>query len=818
MKIHVKKICMIITLAFAVISAALIAGIFNAAAAEPITGKRLLPVSELETVKLINPQGVSYSDDNYAVIHNGNHIMTRINGEIKDVELKNDQFGNLTIPTQIKFFGERVFFVCDNRICELKETADGEYTALKDSENEDVRCTSYDISGNTLVANTTGSNVKVYSLTQNKITLVTQKTNPNVDENKPITLNGKSIFFISSKPNYYPSSYDFALTETKELCKTSVNAGSMIANDEYLYYAESGYIFRTPVDGGEPVNITPSADVFDLGKIISPTGLCFKGENLLISDASLNAVQEFRISDGKLEFTGFAIAGGKTAYNRVGTVKDMDKYGNRVAALSDEKLTVITVTEEFDGYDRSFFENLFVGERIECFALGKNTVAAAQSNRVVIKTLGFSDLAEEIEFGSVTEEVKDLYYQSGKYYALTFNGLKYAYYTFTEAGGEPEKLGETIDSAACISADVFGNVTLSDASEGFIKTAHDLKRAFGLKSDGKLYYKSDDGTWQETGLEGVTAFALNFDKKEVYYSTDQAEYLYETAELGNLAVSSVKTPSDYALSGKTATAAGDYYKIIKIKDGEKNVNLYGYATSGSSVEFTDFAEKEDEYVYVAKDEPTGLYFLAGKNGTVLAHDVQTTTENRAFTPASKNIYVTTGVHAYYYPIITKNNIYALNDGTTSVIFKKNVRLTAEKRITVLGKDFYYAETSFPTGETIKFFIPADFTVDELSADRKYAEYTIEKVKKTAVFKDAALSEELAILEKNSPIRLISTEKGICKIAFLNDGEWTEGYIKASAVTDESSIAVRNVLIVLAAIACACGSATYFILRKRTQSD
>ena len=55
---------------------------------------------------------------------------------------------------------------------------------------------------------------------------------------------------------------------------------------------------------------------------------------------------------------------------------------------------------------------------------------------------------------------------------------------------------------------MFGNVTLSDASEGFIKTAHDLKRAFGLKSDGKLYYKSDDGTWQETGLEGVTAFAL----------------------------------------------------------------------------------------------------------------------------------------------------------------------------------------------------------------------------------------------------------------------------------------------------------------------
>jgi len=818
MKTHVKKLCMIITLAFAMLSAAMTAGLFNADAAEPITGKRILPVSELETVNLINPQGVSYDGDNYAVIHNGNHIMTRINGVIEDVELDNDQYGNRTIPTQIKFFGERVFFVYDNRICELKETEERNYSAIKDSKNEDIRCTFYDISGSTLVANTTGSNVKVYSVTQEGITPVTSKTNQNVDENKPITLNGKSIFFISSKPNYYPSSYDFGLTETKELCKTSVNAGAMIANDEYLYYAESGYIFRIPVDGGEPENVTPTADAFDLGKILSPTGLCFKGENLLISDASLGAVQEFRIADGKLEFTGFAIAGGKTAYNRVGTVKDMDKYGNRVAALSDEKLTIITVSEGFDGYDRAYFENLFIGESVECFALGKNTVAAAQDSRVVIKTLGASDLTREIKFGSVTEEAKDLYYQSGKYYALTFNGFKYAYYSFTEADGEPEKLGETTDTTACISTDVFGNVTLSDASEGFIKTAHDLKRAFGLKTDGKLYYKSDDGTWQETGVEGVTAFALSFDKKEVYYSTEQAEYLYETAELNNLAISSVKTPSDYALNGKTANAAGDYYKIIKIKDGEKNVNVYGYVTNGASVEFTDFAEKEDEYVYVAKDEPTGLYFLAGKNGAVLVHDVQTTTEDRAFTPASKKIYVTTGVHAYYYPIITKNNIYALNDGESPVTFRKNAELTAEKRITVLGKDFYYAEASSPTGETIKFFIPADFTVDELSADRKYAEYTIEKVKKTTVYKDAALSEELVTLEKNSQVRLISTEKGICKIAFLNDGEWTEGYIKASAVIDEGSIAVRNVLIVLAVIACACGSATYFILRKRTQSE
>lgn len=818
MKTHVKKICIIITLAFAMIFAAATAGIFNASAVEPITGKRILPVSELETFTLLNPQGVSYDGDNYAVIHNGNHIMTRINGVIEDVELKNDQFGNRTIPTQIKFFGKRVFFVCDNRICELGKNADGEYSAIKDSENEDIRCTSYDISGNTLVANTTGSNVKVYSVTQEAITLVTQKTNPNVDENKPVTLNGKSIFFISSKPNYYPSSYDFNLTETKELCRTSVNASSMIANDEYLYYAESGYIFRIPVDGGEPENITPTADEFDLGKILSPTGLCFKGENLLISDSTLGAVQEFRISDGKLEFTGFAIAGGKTAYNRVGTVKEVDKYGNRVAALSDDKLTIITITEEFDGYDKSFFENLFVGESVECFALGKNTVAAAQSNRVVIKTLGNSELTEESEFGSVTEEVKDLYYQSGKYYALTFNGFKYAYYTFAEAGGEPEKLGETIDSAACISADVFGNVYLPNASEGFIKTAHDLKRAFGLKTDGKLYYTGDDGTWQETGLEGVTAFALNFDKKEVYYATDRAEYLYETTELNNLAVSSVKTPSDYALSGKTANAAGDTYKIVKIKDGEKNVNVYGYVTNGNSVEFTDFAEKEDEYVYISKDEPTGLYFLAGKNGAVLAHEVQTTTEHRAFESANKKIYVTTGVHAYFYPIITKNNVYTLNDGTDFVTFRKNAELTAEKRITVLGKDFYYAQTSSPTGETIKFFIPADFTVDELSADRKYAEYTIEKVKKTTVYKDAALSEEMVSLEKDNQVRLISKENGVCKIAFLKDGEWTEGYIKASAVIDEGSIAVRNVLIVLAVITCACGSATYFILRKRTQSE
>ncbi len=791
-------------------------------ATTPVSGETLLPVSEVETFALDSPQSVSYDDGNYAVIHGSNRIMTYIDGVISDITLKlaNSDLGKPTIPTQIRIYGKEIFFVSDNRICRLVGS-DGDYSALKDIKGEDIRCIFYDISDNYLIANTTGSSIKVYSITESDtdgsliFEMIQNKEKLQIDENKPIAIYGDKIFAIGPSPSNYPLYYNISLSSMNELCQSSVNAVAMIADSDYLYYIESGGVFKIHVNGGEKINVTPSCENFDLGKLIAPSGLSFKKGNLLISDSSLDAVQEFTADEnGTLQFTGFAIASGKTAYNRIGTAIDSDRYGNRMAVLSDKKLTVITLNELFNGYNPLSFENLFINKDATCFALGKNTVVIAIPDGLFIKKLG-SDLPEEKLQLDDIGEVIDVSYQSGYYYALAFDGLRYTYYKISETTGTCVKEGERTEAANCIAADVFGNILITNEDDGFIKIAYDLKTAFGLKTDGKLYYLDTNGKWQQTGLENLSSFALSFDKKEVYYTTE-SERLYKTLSLDNIAIDSIVAPSDYKLNGTSATLVGNTYKIYSVKENQSNVNVYGFTIKDGSLTFTDFVDAEEEYVYISRDTLSNLYFLAGRNGPVLISGAQLDAESRELEDIDKDVYVTTGVHAYYYPIMTKPNptIYSLIDGENEVTFKKNVDIYAFKKITVLGRSFYYAEKKTENGDIINFFIPTDFTVDTLSSDLKHVDYTLERVKATAVYFDEELSDKIADLSAETQVRLISKNKDVCKIVYYSDGAWTEGYIKESSIINDSTTAIRNVLIVLALITCVCGSATYFILRRK----
>ena len=128
---------------------------------------------------------------------------------------------------------------------------------------------------------------------------------------------------------------------------------------------------------------------------------------------------------------------------------------------------------------------------------------------------------------------------------------------------------------------------------------------------------------------------------------------------------------------------------------------------------------------------------------------------------------------------------------------------------MLDKEFYLAKNN-----ATYFYIPSDFTVDELAEDYKYADYKTEKVKKTVVYKNASLGRKIAELDENQTVRVLSEKNGVAEILFNVGDGWEKGYVKANAIINESQIAVRNILIVLALIACVCGSVTYFVLRKK----
>ena len=62
--------------------------------------------------------------------------------------------------------------------------------------------------------------------------------------------------------------------------------------------------------------------------------------------------------------------------------------------------------------------------------------------------------------------------------------------------------------------------------------------------------------------------------------------------------------------------------------------------------------------------------------------------------------------------------------------------------------------------------------------------------------------------------LSKIENGVAFLGVEIDGVWEYGYMDAKLFESSAAITVRNVLIVLAAIGCLCGSTTYFILRKK----
>lgn len=767
--------------------------------AESGSSSRITPVSDIEVHSLTTPQNVFCYNDIIAINQNSASLLV-FDGE-KELDVSSLSFTDLST---IKMVNANYIYAADNgsiyRLT-LSDSTVSNKEPLKNSTTTENIGSDFDYNGNYLIANN-AQQIIIYTLNDTTATQINNFTSKN---KSPIAINSdNSIFYLDTDSNLCKSNIDN--TEIK-IIRKNVAITKMIADTDYIYYIEGTEVFRISTNAvatDSPQNITITDSDFDLGKLVAPTGLCFKESNIFVTDTNLNAIQEFRVTADSVEFTGFAIAKDKTAYNRLGSIKDVDRYGDRVAVLSDKKITVMTVDDSFDGYDKSHFSNLFVGSAVSYFALGKNSLLALDNETLVATTL--NNGATNTITLSVSGNIKDIVYQSGCYYVAIYDGTT-RFFKILESDFSFSEYGDAVANAmTAMAVDVFGNIITLN---GYNKVATDLKgNIYALSTDNTLYKKSGENMTATTLVE-VSAFAMQFDKKDVYYANGNADYLFLTKTLDNVAISSLSLPDNYTVQGESVDISDDSVKIYKIKTDEKNVNVYSFTyDENKSLSFVDFATQESEYYPIAISG--GMVFLAGNGGVVMIDENQLTIETRAFESVDKDVYVTTGVHAYYLPVITKTNLYVIKKDNTEVIFKKDDKIAVSKKITVADRTFYLA-----TANSITFYVPAEFTVDELSKDYKYDEFVWGKVKKTtAVYAEESLSNQSYELAKDTSIKLISKNNGVYKIAYKVNGDWVEGYIKSSAIKDEAGTTVRNVLMVLATIACLCGSITYFLLRKK----
>lgn len=813
-----------------------------------------LPKSELEYRELNSPIDV-YSDESItAIIERSDQSLT----VFKDGKFKKTSL-DFTDLHQVKKLDDNNLLVSDGVLYTITlDTLQKEpFTYNNGGTDEPVDATFFDFNGKYLVKvyNTV---VVIYKI-ENSVP-VSKSTIENCTK-APVAINENDDIFFVQNNNLCSLSLNAPFMSAPDVLLQDTVPSHMIAKENFVYYILNKNIYKLNILDKTVTNLAVVGDKnYELGNIKTPTSISFNGNNLLITDGEINAIQEFRIDGDNLVFTGFAIAKGKTAFNRISnTAIEIAKYNKTTAILDSDSLLVVNIEDNFNAHDTSNFKDFsydFLGFNEydnKDFALGNNTILLSYKHNSSLSELKLLNLkngqfineqAVKVFEGNI---IRDLCYQSGKYYVLADDGSNnYRIYVSDENQLYfSEHILETDYAVTQITVDVFGNIYLLDeinsrvckylatdfnnytyiAFSGVIKKmSTDLHGTlFALKEQSVLYLDKN-GDWQEITVSpsnvsnsaNIKSFAMDFITDDVYFIYEDEEFVYKTNTLNNLAISSFSIPDTYVTTDVNADF--NNLKLYKPKD---TANVYSINKTDNSFEYLELIKERTEYAFIAEIDKTDafgaelkFYALAGQDGVVLVNANECIPLTVETSSAPEKAFVTTAVHLYYLPISTPNDSYALTD-TTKTRLSKNAIITPTQTISFLGNSYYFA-TATVNGKIVSGYIPVNFTAEVLTENFEWESYITKTISKTDVFSNKELTKLTGVLESQE-IKLLEIDGSICKIAYrVNQTDWAVGYINSSAIKDPANVAVRNILIILAVATCLCGTTSYFLLRKKVR--
>ena len=177
-------------------------------------------------------------------------------------------------------------------------------------------------------------------------------------------------------------------------------------------------------------------------------------------------------------------------------------------------------------------------------------------------------------------------------------------------------------------------------------------------------------------------------------------------------------------------------------------------------------------------------------------------------------FVTTTVNLYYLPVITESDDFAIEDVNNSLLKLRNGQLISPLyKINFYGVDFYLADITV-NEDTIKGYIPVNFTTKVLSDDVISTTFTMEKVSETKVFADFELTSEVKKLSENEEVKVFEIKQGVATIGYLVDGEYVLGYISEDTIIKAPDTVIKNVVMVVALALCLVVTSLYFINKKK----
>ncbi len=834
-----KLIIIIFSLVLAVSALGLISVNKVRANSTPASPELVLPNSSLEYQNLVNPVD-TYSDEQITAVLQKDELLIYKNG--KATKINNTTETPVYSVKQVKKLNDNSLLMSTKGRLVTVNLSTLKFDELQFSTDINESGDFFDFNSKYFVLSY--GELTIYSFNGQSVS--NKLLSLPVNNGTPVAINSKNeVFYINANDKLCKQVVNGKSTE---LSKETIvaNPSSIIASNEYVYYLLGANVYKISVNGGEIIELEKPQSDFDLGKIINPTSISFKGNNLLVTGD--NAVQEFKVTeDNKLEFTGFAIAKGKTAYNRASKIKEIERQKDTVATLDSDKLSLIDVSDKFNPYDKSNFEHISInklanGSKLpDTFALGDSSALflyekGNTASRLAVFDFNTKALNTYVSISGGTN-FTDVVYQSGKYYVLSHDNASSSKIFVSDEKELSFSLYARSNSYANeMEVDVFGEVYLYGNSNvytlnratGNTKSIKSIAGVKKLETDlnGNLFALDDDNAiycyvnqkWLDSPVQFTTdltvnklsSFALDFDKKEVFMTFSNEELIVKTSSLSNLAIDDIQIPSTFITTSNNAVKEFKAYTSI---DG---ANVYSVnKTDKNGFIFNKLITQKTDYAFVAEISKNGLslYALVGQDDIVLINSKQVvdiTPEKIHDVPSSA--YITTSVSGYYYPIITAKSDYALTDGEILRLAKEQA-ISPQYKINFLGKDYYFAEFNVDE-KSYHGYVPVDYTIEVLSQDFKWDSYSIETVSKTSVYLEKELLTSIKELENDTKVRLISIEGDIANVAFNTENGWLNGYIKASCLQDKPKKSITNILIIIAVMASVCGTTTYFVLRKR----
>ena len=768
-----KRNILILLSALLVLSSACFALSFNASAyADDVspTAELFLPSTDMEYKELADPIDV-YSDDKVtAIAQNNQQLLVYQNGTYAE------PITSFTAIKQVKKLDDQTLLVSDNGTIYTLSLTDFSKQILYDASEIPalIGGNNFDLNNDYLVSAYSGT-AYVYARDGLKFTPMGTFA---LNANYPVALNDDGLIFYVRTDSYL---YCLSVRDLVNYTKIAEVAPSkMIANNDFVYYAFDNKISQIAISNNQktelPVDAMPE---YDLGNLISPSGLTFKNDNLFITDSTLNAVQEFKIENDKLIFTGFAIASGKTAYNRVSkNALDVEKYGDTVAVLDEYKLTVYSPVSA-NKYARANYKNYIKNDfapLLQHYALGNGKILYSTTDSIlqIIDLNDDTQTSTQISLPISVVLIDDVCYQSGYFYFLVHTNTSSIVYRINENGEQYQTI-EIVNfyddnTYRAVTVDIFGNVYLADTTGKIVLCEKDnsfanltlgtLSDVIKLETDlgGNLYVLTTSGLSLYDGSsftainvtpvtdgDQIKSFTMNFDKSEVYLLFKDKEYVCECDTLENYALDkATASQTDYVISDKNTQL--NKLQSATVKAG---ANVYSVTRNGINFDFNGIISPETEYAVICEvklSDDLILSALAGAEGVVLVNNKELTLNAPLTATAPETAFVTTNASLYYFPILTENGEYALTDGET-VRINKSTMITPTAKLTFLDKEFYFA--SVTVSDTVySGYIPVSFTVEVLSEDFTWNEYKIEKINATKLYADKELTTEIKKLSDN----------------------------------------------------------------------